>query len=251
MTLFRYNTKPAEKSLQDMIARFERATENHDLYKIIWDSKSRFGLKNVAYLGYNLGDLSKLEPFSIVTYSEDWIKHYRANKYVEFDPVLKAVHKSILPLDWNTLELSSRKSRHFFNEAISAGVGRYGLSIPVQGRNGDFSVLSLTFDDDLDDWNHFKAFHMRDFQILAVYFHNSVLEINQIRPPVFDLSERELEVLFWAACGKTAEESAIILGITKRGIRFHVGNILIKLNAANMAHAVAKAINYRLINPPR
>jgi DNA-binding CsgD family transcriptional regulator len=251
MHIMRLNTNRAETVLQDMISRFEKATQNHDLLKIISESKAQFGLKNVAYLGYNLGNLSKREPFSIVTYSEEWINHYRINNYVEFDPVLKAVHKSILPLDWSTVEINSRKARLFFNEAIAAGVGRFGLSIPVQGRHGDYSVLSLTFDEALDDWNFFKTYHMRDFQLLAVYFHNSVLEINQIRAPVYDLSERELETLYWAACGKTAEETAIILGISKRGVRFHVGNVLTKLNAANIAHAVAKAINFRIINPPR
>lgn len=92
---------------------------------------------------------------------------------------------------------------------------------------------------------------MRDFQILAVHFHNSVLEINGIRPPVFDLTQREREVVYWTACGKTAEETAIILGITERGIRFHVANILPKLNAVNMSQAVAKAVVYKLINIPR
>ena len=251
MNIIRFNTGLAEDALHEVIARFESAKKNHDLFTILADSKARFGLKNVAYLGYNLGTLSKTEPFSMVTYSDDWINHYRANNYFEVDPVLKAVHKSIVPLDWSTLEISTKRARIFFSEAISAGVGKFGLSIPVQGRHGDFSVLSLTFDETLEDWNFFKAHHMRDFQLLAVYFHNSVLEINRIKPPVFELSERELEVLYWAACGKTAEESAIILGISKRGIRFHISNILTKLNAVNIAHAVAKAINYRLVNPPR
>ena len=125
------------------------------------------------------------------------------------------------------------------------------MSIPVRGLNGDFSVFSLTFDESEKDWNEFKRQFIRDFQVLAVYFHKAVLEANDIKPPEFRLSDRELEVLYWAACGKTSDETATILGITKRGVRFHCANIMTKLNTVNIAHTVAKGINYNLINPPK
>ena len=50
--------------------------------------------------------------------------------------------------------------------------------------------------------------------------------------------------------GKTADEIAIILGLTRRGVRFHLSNSLIKLDAVNIAQATSKAIAGELINPP-
>ena len=92
---------------------------------------------------------------------------------------------------------------------------------------------------------------MRDFQVLAVHFHESVLNTNKVDIPEFNLTARELEVLYWASCGKTADEIATILTITERCVRFHIGNILQKMNSSNVSHAVAKGIYYKLINHPR
>lgn len=114
MNIIRTNSGFSEDTLQRTIERFERATKNNDLLTILAESKAKYGLKHVAYLGYNLGSISKAEPFSIVTYSEDWINHYRSKNYVEFDPVLKSAHKTILPLDWAQVPFGSKKARLFF-----------------------------------------------------------------------------------------------------------------------------------------
>lgn len=63
------------------------------------------------------------------------------------------------------------------------------------------------------------------------------------------LSPREKEILLWAADGKTNEETAMILEITERTVRFHLNNIMQKLSVENKTHAVAKAISIGLISP--
>ena len=250
MNIIRFNTNDSEKALQDLINRFERVRKIEDLKNVVSESQNRYGLKNLAYLGYNLGEISKSEPFSIVTYNQQWINCYREKNYFEVDPVLKNVRRSILPLDWADIEISSKEVQHFFKEAIEAGVGQHGLSIPVQGRNGDYSVLSITVDESSEDWDHFKNTYMRDLQILALYFHKSVLEVNNVSPPDFNLTNRELDILYWSACGKSSEDTGAIIGISKSTVRFHVSNILTKLNAVNITHAVGKAIFYGLIGRP-
>src|SRR5205823_1477959 len=61
------------------------------------------------------------------------------------------------------------------------------------------------------------------------------------------LTEREVEVLRWAADGKTASESAEILAISERTVIFHIDNALRKLGAANKTAGVLKAAMLRLI----
>lgn len=58
------------------------------------------------------------------------------------------------------------------------------------------------------------------------------------------LSAREHELLAWLAHGKSDAEISCILGISVSTVRFHLGNLLAKLGAANRCHAVAQA--YRL-----
>jgi DNA-binding response OmpR family regulator len=64
-----------------------------------------------------------------------------------------------------------------------------------------------------------------------------------------DLSPRELDVLTWSARGKTSEEIAQILALSKRTVDFHMDNARAKLGVATRIQAVVKAISGKLIEP--
>src|SRR5271167_4979433 len=70
-----------------------------------------------------------------------------------------------------------------------------------------------------------------------------------LRPKTVDLNDREVEVLTWAARGKTSMEIAQILGLTKRTVDFHTDNARAKLGAATRTEAAIKAATGRLIEP--
>lgn len=55
------------------------------------------------------------------------------------------------------------------------------------------------------------------------------------------LSKREQECLMWMAKGRSNNDIAQILELSERTIKFHVKNILLKLNASNRTEAVAIA----------
>jgi DNA-binding CsgD family transcriptional regulator len=62
------------------------------------------------------------------------------------------------------------------------------------------------------------------------------------------LTQRELEVLKWLKEGKTTWETSSILNKSERVIKFHIDNILGKLNAMNKTHAVAIAMENNIIS---
>jgi len=68
-------------------------------------------------------------------------------------------------------------------------------------------------------------------------------------PIVVDISDREVETLTWAARGKTSAEIAVILGLSKRTVDFHIDNARIKLGATTRIEAAIKAATGRLIQP--
>ena len=49
-----------------------------------------------------------------------------------------------------------------------------------------------------------------------------------------------MEVLTWAAKGKTYWETAAILGISYASVHSHINSLKSKMNAVNVAHAVAR-----------
>lgn len=62
------------------------------------------------------------------------------------------------------------------------------------------------------------------------------------------LTHRELEVLKWLKEGKGNYEISRILNISERTVNFHANNIREKLNAGNRTHAVAIALEKKLID---
>jgi LuxR family transcriptional regulator len=55
------------------------------------------------------------------------------------------------------------------------------------------------------------------------------------------LTKREREVLQWSADGKSAQDIADILNLSKGAVDFHLKNSIQKLNAPNKTAAVARA----------
>lgn len=61
------------------------------------------------------------------------------------------------------------------------------------------------------------------------------------------LSPRQLEVLTWAARGKSAPETAVILGVSTRTVRFHLAQACLKLGVSRTATALALAVREGLV----
>lgn len=76
--------------------------------------------------------------------------------------------------------------------------------------------------------------------------HLSALPPVEIGEPA-SLSDRERECLLWVSFGKTAWETAAILGLSQRTIEFHLSNATRKLDAANKVHAAVLAIRLGLL----
>ncbi len=62
------------------------------------------------------------------------------------------------------------------------------------------------------------------------------------------LSGKELEVIKWLKQGKSTWEISAILKISARTVKFHISNIMQKLNALSRTHAVAIAIEQGIVD---
>jgi DNA-binding response OmpR family regulator len=90
-----------------------------------------------------------------------------------------------------------------------------------------------------------------DFDLLATIITARLAGVARtgLWPKTVALNDREVEVLTWAARGKTSAEIAKILDLTKRTIDFHIDNARGKLGASTRTEAVLKAATGRLIEP--
>ncbi|MGI3901252.1 MAG: LuxR family transcriptional regulator [Janthinobacterium lividum] len=222
--------------------------DNGDVHRALVSVTHRYGLKNAAYLAYGIRGYTHQEPLISVTYSNEWIKRYSDLSYMRQDPVITRGLASIMPLEWNDLDLTQGRIKKFFGEARDFGVGRHGMTFPIRGRHGEQALFSITSDENDIEWSRIRRLFMRDFQTIAYHIHQLVLRAEGITAPNVRLSPREVDVLRWASLGKTAIETALILGIGERTSRFYLETARHKLGAVSITHAVAKAIALNIIS---
>lgn len=208
-----------------------------------------YGLNSVAYLGAGLTDQPGEGLYLAVTYSPEWVDHYKAARFVDVDPAVQVGLRRVLPIDWGEFDRKDNKVRRLFGEAGEFGLGHHGISFPIHGRHGDRALVSITSDAAERDWRHLRLKYMRDFQLLALHMHQAILRLEGGHTAEHaPLSPRERECLQWIAEGKTYWECARILGLSEHTVRFYLESARHKLGAVNTTHAVNKACKASLLS---
>ncbi|SDF53336.1 transcriptional regulator, LuxR family [Limimonas halophila] len=197
------------------------------------------------------------------TIPEDFQKTYVQNKCFFIDPCIRRAYIGSNLFTWSQLaewrmghargNLPDRHGASVMRLAFDHGFSD-GIVIPLHGDTADIrpscALLSVFLDsyaqDDVDPsiraWLPVvsQAAHTRLGEIMPE-------RLGAIRR-VADLSDRERDILGWAAQGYTAEETATGLTISARTVEKHLQIAMQKLGAAHKAHAVALALSRGLIS---
>ena len=90
-----------------------------------------------------------------------------------------------------------------------------------------------------------------DFDMLEMIINARLASVarNEMWPKLAMLSDREIETLTWVARGKTSAEIAVLIGLSKRTVDFHLDSARIKLGASTRTEAAIKAALGKLIEP--
>jgi NarL family two-component system response regulator LiaR len=88
---------------------------------------------------------------------------------------------------------------------------------------------------------------VRGQRVLAPEVTDAMIEQSRSPAPGADLTQRERELLALMARGMSNQEISNLLAIAMPTVKFHVTNILAKLNADNRTEAVLTALRHRLV----
>ncbi|MGV1759389.1 helix-turn-helix transcriptional regulator [Rhizobium sp. P44RR-XXIV] len=88
---------------------------------------------------------------------------------------------------------------------------------------------------------------LRDVGLLSGYLASSIRCFESKSERDFDLTERELECLFWIAEGKTSDEIAMILGISRNTINNYITSVMRKTATKTRSEAIAFAVRNNLV----
>ena len=230
--------------MQTRLVRFiewlQQARTLEELRRVIVSLRDDFGVEHLVYHSLN----STGQQYAALTYAPSWVDRYLEQDYGHVDPVVQGCFRRFHPVDWKRLDWSGRQARDFLGEAIDAGVGNQGYSVPIRGPNGQFAIFSVSDRSGDEAWARFTAEHTGDLILAAHFINQKALEIE--RGTDFhasqSLSRREVDVLTRLAMGLNRSQAAESLEISEHTLRAYVESARAKLKAANTTQAVARAI---------
>ena len=213
-------------------------------------ARDRFGVLNLSYwfLGASREVPDRMTWLS--TYDESYVKIYMRDYTPMKDRAFQVCFQRLLPLDWDDVRNTDESVKHIHDVAEQFGVGRHGISIPIRDSGVGDAMFSINFECEDHHWNEVRQKLVNSIHLFAHYYHMRMKDVIAARPfaAEFDLSPREREVLKWAADGKTAWETAQLLGVSERAIRLYTENAMNKLRAKTKTQAVAIAVKNAILH---
>ena len=235
--------------LDDTLAAIAEIRQVDQVPDILARVGAAYGMRTVAYLGTGTlnREVPRREPYIAVTYSPEWVEHYRTRGYLKIDPAIQIGLRRLLPIDWDDFAEDETSLRQFFGEASEFGLGRKGMSFPVHGHGGDRALFSVSADFSEREWQWARRTAFRQFPVIAAHLHDAMLRTDGVLRAHSRLSPRELECLHWTSEGKTVWECATILGLSRHTVRCYLESARHKLGASSNTHAVSIALKGGLL----
>lgn len=210
-------------------------------------------------------------PFHIGTSGAAWEREYISNNFVQVDPCIARVRRTNLPFVWSDIKADEphhgpkNGARRTMEAARDHGF-QEGFVVPFHFRDplGRLCSSSSVFfwKDRVQQFRFLLGERRHELHIIMIYWVQRAIDIVSVERrgagPMFrtdaglnggvGLSDREREVLAWAARGKTTSDTADIINVSTDTAETHIRNAMRKLDATNKTHAVTKAIYLGLID---
>jgi LuxR family quorum sensing-dependent transcriptional regulator len=207
----------------------------------------------------------------ITTVSRDWQEAYIGEGFAEHDPCTVRALSSNRPFLWTDIPIGEIEGRPTLAQRTMLAARDHGyvdgLGMPLHmldGRGEPVSnICSLFWTGPGPECRVEVQSRVRALHLVATAWAEKLATFDErphkalagatILTGMFEaepkLRDREIDVLSWAAKGKTADETAVILGLGRETVTTHMTRACRRLGAANKTHAVALAVQRRLVRP--
>jgi len=232
---------------EELLQALNHADSETAIYGHVEAAARTLGFEFCAYGLRAPWPLSKPRTKLLNNYPVPWQKRYQEARYIEIDPTVQHARRSQQPLLWSDAVFA--KVPQMWSEAQAHGL-RYGWAQSAFDSCGVGGMLTLARSSEplgaaeLAE-NEIK---MRWLVSTAHLSFKRVLMPSLMSDPERGLTDREVEVLKWAADGKTSGEISKILVISVDTVNFHVKNAVTKLKTTNKTAAVVRAAMLGLLH---
>jgi DNA-binding CsgD family transcriptional regulator len=215
------------------------ATTAEAVFDRIKQAAQQLGFEHVAFGFQTPYPVTNPNVTLLNNYPTAWQQRYAQAGYLLTDPTVDHGRQSQTPIVWNDQAFAS--NRALWADAQDHGI-KTGWAQSCLERSGAGSLLTLCRCTEPLTASELQA-KETSMRWLVQVAHLSLSRaiFAQVNPACTALTKREREVLQWSADGKSAQDIADTLNLSKSVIDFHLKNSIQKLNASNKTAAVARA----------
>ncbi|BDI61072.1 autoinducer binding domain-containing protein [Qipengyuania nanhaisediminis] len=179
-------------------------------------------------------------------FSAEWLECYDREDFRSSDPIPRRVLDHGAMMTWQEAEMAAPNSpanKTYFKAMREHGL-IHGFGIPLFGPVGRDGFASLDFGEPVAD---VPPDNIGTVRSVAQAGHQRICVLLGRSKKAPQLSEREIEVLTWAARGKSMADIAAILDISPDTAKTYAKRIYAKLEVSDRVGAVVKAMRMGIV----
>lgn len=226
-----------QEDLLDLL--FASSACEQEVFKRIEEAAIALEFERVAYGFQSPLPFSRPKITLLNNYPRAWQERYAQAGYIHVDPTVAHGRRSQEPIIWADHVFADTRS--LWNEATAHGLSVGWAQSSLDGLGvGGMLTLSRCCQPLTTEELDAKQLKMRWLVQVAHVAFSRLFRCNEAKDS-HTLSNRELEVLKWSADGKSAQDIADILNVSKNTVDFHIKNAVTKLRVPNKTAAVVRA----------
>ncbi len=239
------------------VADIAESQSEDELATVIHHHVSQLGFIGFTCSSFRAAGALSVHTVEFSTMPVDFVEAFVASQLLPHDPVTWKAKRDVAPFFWgqdgyDLLQDAHRRINRLRGDLGVAGGGCAMISERVGANGSGGMILNAS-------GGAFRATAstLTALQVITGQVFWRLGMLRAVRPAAQDadlrpvsptLTDREKSVLSWVAAGKSSWEIGRILAISEHTVNSHIERAVGKLDAANRAEAVAKALMLDLIS---
>lgn len=220
---------------------------DNDVFKHLEDLAARYGFGGFAVFTLPASNQEHLQENLIAgNLRSNFIGSYNTTRPFKTAPLFARLRISTAPFHWRLDDGESRptdgtiSANSLFLENGFTG----GVAIPLSSPEGSRAAALYAGGGEPP-----ARAEIASLMLSTVVAYDALCRLRQEPPiPSARLSDREIQVLSWAANGKTSVEIATILSLSDHTVNSYLNSAMRKMDCVNRTQLVAKALRLHLIS---
>ena len=238
--------------LGDFIHGIEKAENFEAALTILGKAVKKYGFQNYFFSHIDTDEApAKFNvKYYATNFEEAWQQRYIEKNYFFIDPVHRMVLANSGPFYWSQqmqhmTDQPGPEVMEMMQDAMAHGLID-GMGFSYLENGGNLCTLTIAKSTPITDYD---STLLAEFSLIGSRLANYYSTHLREEDAPIQLSEREIEVLTYAAIGKTDSEIAALLNLSINTVRYYWKALFDKLQSHGRTFAVIKAIQRGYINP--